>query len=222
MSQGRLNISWDPLPCHLQNGADISGYIIRYTQLSTGEASQISYLHTSFLCGQESDGPYTCRVAYTFFRSQNQTYAFQVAAQNIEGVGSFSDPITKFISSTMSIFQGIDPSLLLILLYNLFNMFSDNTTACTTHIQVVTEITDSYLGNTREATSTPPNYGSSTVTVASFDSEPESIPISTSQGTDSIIMTTAVTAGTAHYLICTIIIIMFSYNNACRICIVFR
>ena len=80
------------------------------------------------------------------------------------------------------------------LLYNLFNMFSDNTTVCTTHDQIVTEVTHSYLGNTREATSTPPYYGSSTVTVASFNSEPESIPISTSQGTDSIIITIAVAA----------------------------
>ena len=33
LTQGRLNISWDPLPCHLQNGADIIAYTIKYTQL---------------------------------------------------------------------------------------------------------------------------------------------------------------------------------------------
>ena len=27
----QFNISWDPLPCHLQNGADITGYIIYST-----------------------------------------------------------------------------------------------------------------------------------------------------------------------------------------------
>ena len=104
--QGRFNISWDPLPCHLQNGANIIGYIIQYTQLSTGVAGRVSNRHGSFLCGQESGGPYSCRVAYTFFNS-NQTYTFQVAARNNNGDGSFCDPITKFIPMTLTP-QGID------------------------------------------------------------------------------------------------------------------
>ena len=107
LTQGRLNISWDPLPCHLQNGADIIAYTIQYTQLSTGVAATVSNRHTSFLCGQESGGPYLCRVVYTFF-SRNQTYTFQVAARSNKGVGSFSDPINKFIPITL-ISQGIDP-----------------------------------------------------------------------------------------------------------------
>ena len=41
-TQGRVNISWDPLPWHLQNGADISGYIIQYTHLPAGQSENIS------------------------------------------------------------------------------------------------------------------------------------------------------------------------------------
>ena len=100
-TQGRFNLSWDPLPCHLQNGADISGYTIQYTQLSTGVARMISNHHTSLLCDQESGGPYSCRVVSSLFRSYRM-YAFQVAAQNNEGIGSFSDPITKLIPIMMS------------------------------------------------------------------------------------------------------------------------
>ena len=107
ITQGRLNISWDPLPCHLQNGADIIAYTIQYTQLSTGVTATVSNHHTSFLCGQESGGPYTCRVAYKFF-NRNQTYTFQIAARSNNGDGSFSDPITKFIPITL-IPQGIYP-----------------------------------------------------------------------------------------------------------------
>ena len=95
-TQDRFNISWAPVPCHLQNGADISGYIIQYTQMSTGVAINISNRHENLLCGQESGGPYSCQVANSLF-NLNQAYTFQVAAQNNEGVGSFSNPITKSI-----------------------------------------------------------------------------------------------------------------------------
>ena len=64
---------------------------IQYTQLSTGVATRISNCHPSFLCGQESGGPYSCRVANSLFRV-NQMYSFQVAARNSHGDGSFSDP----------------------------------------------------------------------------------------------------------------------------------
>ena len=98
--QGRFNISWDPLPCHLQNGADVSGYTIQYTQLSTGLATNISNHHNYLLCDQESGGPYSCQVANSLF-NPDQAYTFQVAANNNEGVGSFSDPITKSIPIRM-------------------------------------------------------------------------------------------------------------------------
>ena len=105
LPQGRVNISWDPLPCHLQNGADISGYTIQYSPLPNGEATTISNRHGSFLCGQESGGPYSCRVSSTLFRL-NQMYSFQVAAQNSHGDGSFSDPVSVE-SIPIPISQGI-------------------------------------------------------------------------------------------------------------------
>ena len=106
-TQGQFNISWDPLPCHLQNCADTSDYTI---QLSTGVATSVSSRHSSLLCSQESGGPYLCRVPNSMFNT-NQTYTFQVAARNNNGVGSFSDPITKLIPITLTS-QGIDPIIL--------------------------------------------------------------------------------------------------------------
>ena len=105
MALGHFNISWDPLSCHLQNGADISGYIILYTQLATGVAIRTSNRHAGFLCGQESGGPYSCRVANSLFRL-NQTYSFQIAARNSHGGGSFSDPVSVE-SIPIPISQGI-------------------------------------------------------------------------------------------------------------------
>ena len=63
-------------------------------------------------------------------------------------------------------------------------MFSDSiTTVCTTYDQLVT----GGAVDTEEATSMPTNVV--TTTVAS--TEPESIPVITSQGTGSVIITTA-------------------------------
>ena len=69
--------------------------------------------HNSFLCGQESGGSYSCQVANSFFKL-NEAYTFQVAAENNEGVGSFSDPITKSIPIRVTS-QGIDPIISLVL-----------------------------------------------------------------------------------------------------------
>ena len=106
-TQGRFNLSWDPLPCHLQNGADVSGYIVQYTQQSTGVVRKISNSHASFLCDQEPNGPFSCRVANSesLFKP-NQRYSFQVAVQNRHGDGSFSDPVTVE-SIPIPISQGI-------------------------------------------------------------------------------------------------------------------
>ena len=89
---GRVNISWDPLPCHLQNGADINGYIINYTRLLTGVTKQIASSHNSVNCSQEVGGPYSCLVAESLLHSHH-SYGIQIAAQNNYGDGSFSDPI---------------------------------------------------------------------------------------------------------------------------------
>ena len=94
-SLGKVNISWDPLPCHLQNGADITDtdYIIQYTRLPTGVRRNISVSDTGVDCLQESDGPYSCVIATGLCFISGVTYSFQVAAQNIYGVGSFSNPV---------------------------------------------------------------------------------------------------------------------------------
>ena len=95
--QGGVNIYWDPLPCHLQNGANIHGYIIQYTHLSTGITTRITSFRDSVDCSQEVGGPYSCVVTESSLISNNQSYSFQVAAQNNNGDGSFSDPINVFL-----------------------------------------------------------------------------------------------------------------------------
>ena len=90
--RGRVNISWDTLPCHLQNGADIIGYIIQYTHLSTGEVINISSFSTRLICRQESGGPYSCLAPASSFLF-NSAYSFRVAARNNFGVGLFSNSV---------------------------------------------------------------------------------------------------------------------------------
>ena len=96
--QGRVNISWDPLPCHLQNGANISGYIIQYTRLPNGTSTNISSSDGRLNCCQEPGGPYSCVAPASLF-IPGVTYSFQVAAQNSHGVGSFSNPVTTVYGS---------------------------------------------------------------------------------------------------------------------------
>ena len=96
---GRVNISLDPLPCHLQNGANISGYIIQYTHLPNGTSTNISSSDGRLICRQEPGGPYSCVVTASLF-IPNVTYGFQVAAQNSRGIGSFSNPVTTVVYSS--------------------------------------------------------------------------------------------------------------------------
>ena len=95
---GRHNISWDLLPCHLQNGADVTGYIIQYTRLSTGVETNISSSSRSLICPRESGGPSSCLAPASIF-IVNMSYSFRVAAQNNFGVGSFSNPVILTVSS---------------------------------------------------------------------------------------------------------------------------
>ena len=91
---GRVNISWNLLPCHLQNGADISGYIILYTRLSTGATTRISSSSGSVDCREGFGGLYSCAVGTLLIpNNQLQAFSIQVAAQNNNGDGSFSDRI---------------------------------------------------------------------------------------------------------------------------------
>ena len=97
-TQGKLNISWDPLPCHLQNGADVTVYKIQYTQLPGGGSNIIFSTNSKVKCRQEPGGPYSCLIASVFFIPR-VTYSFQVAAQNSFGVGSLSNSVTTVYGS---------------------------------------------------------------------------------------------------------------------------
>ena len=95
--QGKVNISWDPLPCHLQNGADVD-YIIHYTHLSTGVSTNISSSDSRLLCRQEPGDPYSC-LAHDSLFTLGVAYSFQVAAQSVRGVGSFSNLVISVYGS---------------------------------------------------------------------------------------------------------------------------
>ena len=101
--QGQFNISWEPLPCHLQNGADIIDYIIQYTHLPNGEPINISSSDNRLECHQDSGGHYSCVAHFSLF-TFGETYSFQIAAQNIYGVGSFSNPVIAEYGSQGSCF----------------------------------------------------------------------------------------------------------------------
>ena len=98
LTQGKLNISWDPLPCHLQNGADVTVYSIWYTQLPDGGPNIIVSTDSRVECCQESGGPYSCLAASSFFIPR-VTYSIHVAAQNSFGVGSFSNSVNTVYGS---------------------------------------------------------------------------------------------------------------------------
>ena len=99
-TQGKVNISWDPLPCHLQNGNNVAGYIIRYTQLSMGAGVANTIVpNNKLICSQESGGPYSCLIAAESLFIPRMTYSFQVAARNGFGVGSFSNSVIAVYGS---------------------------------------------------------------------------------------------------------------------------
>ena len=102
-SQGRVNISWDPLPCHLQNGADITGYILQYSPTSGGEVQNISSSDRDNRvdCGIESGGPYRC-LLYFALSTTEVSYSFQVAAVNRYGASPFSGQAIGMISSSVT------------------------------------------------------------------------------------------------------------------------
>ena len=61
--------------------------------MPTGVATNISSSDDRQICCQEPGGPYSCVPSVTLF-IPNVTYSFQVTAQSVRGVGSFSNPIT--------------------------------------------------------------------------------------------------------------------------------
>ena len=94
--KSRLSISWDPLPCHLQNGADVTSYVIKYSLTGTNETRSISTYRLN--CSQEPVGPYRCYLTSSLLL-EDQMYTFQVAARNGYGVGPFSDPVNATLHS---------------------------------------------------------------------------------------------------------------------------
>ena len=78
---GRVNISWDLLPCHLQNGADITSYIILYTRLSTGVTTRISSSSRNVDCSQEFGGLYSCVVGTLLIPNKTQMMVLLVPPQ---------------------------------------------------------------------------------------------------------------------------------------------
>ena len=99
-TSGNVNISWDPLPYHLQNEVNISGYIIQCTRLPNGVSRNISSSDSLLECRQEPGGPYSCMVAISLFIG-GVSYSFQVTVDNVHGItiGSFSDPVTTVFSA---------------------------------------------------------------------------------------------------------------------------
>ena len=95
----KLNIFWDLLPCHLQNGADITGYIIQYSRTSGGEAQNISSSDNQLTCevyGGRYQQCLSLSTVITYFTS-GSSYTFQVAVVNSNGVSPFSDPVISEI-----------------------------------------------------------------------------------------------------------------------------
>ena len=97
-TERRLNISWDPLPCNLQNGADIS-YIIQHVRLLDGTLRNISTSNSKLQCRQVAGGPYSCLADSSLFTTApGEIYRFQVAAESRFG-GSFSNPVNSVFGS---------------------------------------------------------------------------------------------------------------------------
>ena len=99
--RGGVNISWDVLPCHLTNGADISGYIIQYSHQSGYERNISTSDNVLKQACRPSSHRYSCLVSESLGLLQRDvTYTFRVAAQNRYGVGPFSDPVLGMIDIT--------------------------------------------------------------------------------------------------------------------------
>ena len=87
-----LRISWDHLPCHLQNGANIAHYIIHYNTTSGREVETIltnDHGGINTHCGL-SGCSWQCFILPMYL---NEIYTFQVAAHSSNGDGQLSDPV---------------------------------------------------------------------------------------------------------------------------------
>ena len=158
--QGRVNISWDPLPCRLQNGADVTSYTIQYTSLSTGVAARITSSHSSVNCSEEVDGLYSCVVAESPIPG-NQAYSIQVAAVNNYGEGSFSNPISVTLPiSSRCYLKNHGPGIMFIEIYSLSGTICTNSGDAKGGIGSTTSgpiIDTSSTGPHNDITSIPPD-----------------------------------------------------------------
>ena len=94
-SDAAVEISWNILPCLLQNGANVSDYIIRYSPTLGGDLAARNLTATNsfnVICGAAAGGRYSCLLSRMLFHSV-RSYSFQVAATNRYGVGRFSTPV---------------------------------------------------------------------------------------------------------------------------------
>ena len=101
-SEGGVNISWDALPCHRQNGADITSYVIRHSSsrsISTdiNLSSSKSNLLRFYRSGANR---YDYQIPLSTFLDGVVTYTFQVSARNSHGLGPFSTSVKYTVSYT--------------------------------------------------------------------------------------------------------------------------
>lgn len=105
-----LTISWNLGPCHLHNGADISGYLLRYSPISDSTSSHslviistTEHHHDDRVdCHVKIRGSFTCLLtAQPLSIVEKEHYQFQVAAFNKFGAGPFSEPINVSLSSLL-------------------------------------------------------------------------------------------------------------------------
>ena len=96
---GQLNISWEILPCHLQNGADITYYVLQYNRTLDGYVQKLNTStrcnpYSGVRCGAGTGGRYTCSLSASTMFLGSLVYSLQVAAVNSYGeIGPFSNEL---------------------------------------------------------------------------------------------------------------------------------
>ena len=91
------NISWDPLPCRLQKGVNITGYIIQYSHIPTENSYNIT-VSAQLSCILDPVSVCSYPINSTFTNERN--VIIQVAAMNSRGqVGPFSDSLNATLNS---------------------------------------------------------------------------------------------------------------------------
>ena len=97
-STGGVNISWDALPCHRQNGADIAHYFLRYRTPRGGPGDIIFSCSKSNLHYESGANRYSYQMPLSAFLDGTNSYTFQVAANNSHGRGPLSASVVYRVS----------------------------------------------------------------------------------------------------------------------------